>query len=54
VRGNRTALAILPTVMYGRPPLGKGIFAGAASGSGAVMYPAFACGSMTAGPEGIR
>jgi hypothetical protein len=41
-------------VMYGRPPLGKGNFAGAAFASGAVMYPACVCGSMTAGPEGIR
>ena len=42
------------TVMYGRPLFGKGNFASAALESGAVMYPAFVCGSMTAGPEGIR
>ena len=40
--------------MYGRPPLGKGIFVVAAFESGAVMYPAFVRGSSTAGPEGIR
>jgi hypothetical protein len=39
--------------MYGRPPLGKSFF-GAASGSGAVMYPAFVRGALTAGPEGVR
>jgi hypothetical protein len=31
--------------MYGRPPLGKGFFGILASGSGAVMYPAFECGA---------
>jgi cellulose biosynthesis protein BcsQ len=41
-------------VMYGRPPLGKGSFGASASGSGAVMYPAFVCGTLTAGPEGVR
>jgi hypothetical protein len=41
-------------VMYGRPPLGKGFFSGSASGSGAVMYPAFVRGALTAGPEGVR
>jgi hypothetical protein len=45
---------ILSVVMYGRPPLGKGIFGVSASGSGAVMYPAFDCGTLTAGPEGVR
>ena len=40
--------------MYGRPPLGKGFFAVTELWSGAVMYPAFVCGLMTAGPEGIR
>jgi hypothetical protein len=44
----------ISTVMYGRPPLGKGIFAVTELWSGAVMYPAFVCGLMTAGPEGIR
>ena len=43
------------SVMYGRPPLGKGFFGVAAFESGAVMYPAFVCGPFsTAGPEGIR
>jgi hypothetical protein len=32
-------------VMYGRPPLGKGFFGVSASGSGAVMYPAFVRGA---------
>ena len=41
-------------VMYGRPPLGKGFFGGSADVSGAVMYPAFVRGVITAGPEGIR
>jgi hypothetical protein len=36
---------ILIIVMYGRPPLGKGIFGVSASGSGAVMYPAFVRGA---------
>jgi len=40
--------------MYGRPPLGKGNFGVSASGSGAVMYPAFVRGAWTAGPEGVR
>ena len=41
-------------VVYGRPPLGKGIFGVSASGSGAVMYPAFVRGAWTAGPDGVR
>src|SRR5262252_1452645 len=41
-------------VMYGRPPLGKGFFGVSASGSGAVMYPAFMHGAVTAGPDGVR
>jgi hypothetical protein len=41
-------------VMYGRPPLGKGFFGVSASGSGAVMYPAFVRGAWTAGPDGVR
>src|SRR5215470_8984635 len=40
--------------MYGRPPLGKGFFGILASGSGAVMYPAFERGAVTAGPDGVR
>src|ERR1700680_4029816 len=40
--------------MYGRPPFGKGFVGASASGSGAVMYPAFVRGAMTAGPEGVR
>ena len=35
-------------------PFRQGQFAFTAFGSGAVMYPAFVCGSMTAGPEGVR
>jgi len=30
--------------MYGRPPVGKSFFGVSASGSGAVMYPAFVRG----------
>jgi hypothetical protein len=47
-------IRIICVVMYGRPPLGKGFFGGSASGSGAVMYPAFVRGAWTAGPEGVR
>src|SRR5215467_10917646 len=47
-------LKYLSSVMYGRPPLGKGFFGVLASGSGAVMYPAFVGGAVTAGPEGVR
>jgi hypothetical protein len=36
---------LLPIVMYGRPPFGKGFFDIAALGSGAVMYPAFVRGT---------
>jgi hypothetical protein len=50
----RRAARVLPKDMYGRPPLGKGSFGASASGSGAVMYPAFGCGTLTAGPEGVR
>ena len=41
-------------VMYGRPPSGKGFSAEVGFRSGAVMYPAFVRGTLTAGPEGIR
>jgi hypothetical protein len=40
--------------MYGRPPVGKSFLVASASGSGAVMYPAFVRGALTAGPEGVR
>jgi hypothetical protein len=35
-------------------PLSASFFVGSASGSGAVMYPAFVRGALTAGPEGVR
>lgn len=41
-------------VMYGRPPLGKGFFGVSTNESGAVMYPAFKCGTWTADREGVR
>jgi len=35
-------------------PSRQGFFGVSASGSGAVMYPAFVRGALTAGPEGVR
>jgi hypothetical protein len=36
--------ASLSAVMYGRPPVGKGLFGVSADWPGAVMYTAFECG----------
>ena len=49
-----TAEFVQPGHMYGRPPVGKSFFGALASGSGAVMYPAFVRGALTAGREGVR